>query len=57
MEIITGAESGEPNGGRVHITLYGDRAKSEQIVLYATNPTQKTFEPGNIDQFNVRNCD
>jgi hypothetical protein len=50
---VTGQESETSNGGKVHVTLYGEKGKSEQITLYATDPNNKTFEPGNIDQFQV----
>ena len=53
LEIVTGQESETSNGGKVHVTLYGEKGKSEQITLYATDPNNKTFEPGNIDQFQV----
>lgn len=53
MEIITGQESETSSGGKVHITLYGEKGKSEQVTLYATDPNSKTFEPGNIDKFTV----
>ena len=51
--MITDKESSPSNGGRVHITLYGEHTKSDQIMLFAADPNKKTFEPGNIDQFTV----
>ncbi|KAL4236114.1 hypothetical protein ACF0H5_004500 [Mactra antiquata] len=53
VEIITGRESETSNDGKVHITLYGEDGKSQQITLYATNPNSKTFEPGNVDYFTL----
>lgn len=53
VEITTGAESNENSGGKVHITLYGEKGKTEQEDLYSTRPGENVFEPGNIDKFTV----
>ncbi|XP_052774352.1 lipoxygenase homology domain-containing protein 1-like isoform X2 [Mya arenaria] len=53
LEIITGPESDVDSTGKVHVMLYGENGKSDQIDLHALIPTQKVFEPGNIDKFTV----
>ncbi|XP_021373395.1 lipoxygenase homology domain-containing protein 1-like isoform X2 [Mizuhopecten yessoensis] len=51
--IQTGEESKPSNGGTVSMVVYGENGKTDQIKLFAPNPTAKLFEPGNIDQFEV----
>ena len=53
MEIVTGPESEDVSGGSVHITLYGEGGRSDQIDLYAPTPDTQVFEPSNIDKFTV----
>ena len=50
---MTNEDSKPPQGGRVFIVVYGSKKKSEEIKLYAPDPNNKTFEPGNIDKFQV----
>ena len=54
IEVTTGAESDKDSSGKVHITLYGKKGKTDQEDLYSTQPDKKVFEPGNIDKFTVR---
>ena len=51
--MTTNEDSKPPNGGRVFIVLYGSKKKSEEIKLYSQDANSKTFEPGNIDKFQV----
>ncbi|XP_069127319.1 uncharacterized protein [Argopecten irradians] len=51
--IKTGEESKTSNGGTVSMVVYGETGKTDQIKLFATNPTNKLFEPGNIDEFEI----
>ena len=50
---MTNEDSKPPQGGRVFIVVYGSKKKSDEIKLYAPDPNNKTFEPGNIDKFQV----
>ena len=50
---ITNEDSKPPNGGRVFIVVYGNKKKSDEVKLYSPDPNNKTFEPGNIDKFQV----
>ncbi|KAK3092113.1 hypothetical protein FSP39_025311 [Pinctada imbricata] len=50
--VLKTAEDSSPScGGRVNMCVYGSKGKSEDITLYAPDPTADLFEPGNIDSF------